>query len=450
MEKRMKIFKSCAVVLLFMVTISGAITSGDFSNPPSNMNPMRVYIKSVNIDAGLSETYLVAGDKIGAFDVIEGDTLCVGFKQLSSTYVDYESDPLLFFDTYEIEKEYGTIINYGYQSGNEIILAVFKTNDGLVYKFNREELTYVNPSTGEQEGDYDSTYVSRGSVMAEIHGEKFALNIDVNDPAKGEVHIKFNEADDFTLAESPYSLQKGSSVWLYGVPLNPEEYEFSKWTYGTDGESPDSIVTLSMDGDKHYTAYFTYVIPVELASFSVSSLRQEQGAMLTWQTTSETNNYGFEIERAFNSAQNGWETIGFVEGEGTSHSLHSYSFVDNTISQPGRYLYRLKQIDTDGSYEYSSVQVWVAKAPSTFALLPNFPNPFNPQTTITYQVKEKSQVTITVYDLLGQRVATLVDAEKQAGSYTVTFNAAEMSAGMYFYKMKAGEFEQIRKMTLVK
>ena len=365
MEKRMKIFTSCTVLLLFIVAGAGAITSGDFSNPPSNMNPMQVYIKSVYIDdEGFSETNLVAGDKIGAFDVIDGDTLCVGFKELTSSYTSSGSDPLLGFNTYEIEKEYGVVVNAGYQPGNNIIMAVYKPNDDKVYVFNQEELIFVDPSTGEQDGEYDSTYVSQGTVMIEIFG--------------------------------------GGNV------------------------------------------------PVELASFSVTSLRQGKGAMLTWQTSSETNNYGFKVERAFSSAQNGWETIGFVEGEGTSHKVHSYSFVDNTISQPGRYLYRLKQIDTDGSYEYSSVQEWVAKAPSTFALSPNFPNPFNPQTTISYQVKEKSLVTITVYDLLGQEVATLVDAEKQAGSHTVTFNATEMSAGTYFYKMKAGQFEQIRKMTLVK
>lgn len=185
-------------------------------------------------------------------------------------------------------------------------------------------------------------------------------------------------------------------------------------------------------------------LPVELASFTARPVAE--GVLLAWQTTSEQNNMGFNVERRTGNAD--WATIGFVRGNGTTTQAHSYSFLDRTAS--GIVQYRLKQIDFDGRFEYSPVVEVNAGAPTRFALEQNYPNPFNPSTTIAYQLPVASDVKLEVFDMLGKKVATLVNARQEAGAHLVNFNAAALSSGMYFYRLQAGAFVETKKMTLVK
>ena len=114
------------------------------------------------------------------------------------------------------------------------------------------------------------------------------------------------------------------------------------------------------------------------------------------------------------------------------------------------YDYRLKQNDTNGAFEYSSTVQFDVSAPNEFALAQNFPNPFNPSTQIVFKLKEDVEVNLTVFDLLGREVATVVDRQMKAGSHKVTFDANDLSAGIYFYSLKAGSFTEMKKMTLIK
>lgn len=186
--------------------------------------------------------------------------------------------------------------------------------------------------------------------------------------------------------------------------------------------------------------------PVELTSFSANAIK---GAVnLSWKTATEVNNMGFNVERSAN--QTDWSKLAFVKGNGTTTSTISYSYVDNSVSQ-GNYYYRLKQIDNNGSFKYSSiVEVNVNNAPSAFALNQNYPNPFNPSTIISYSLPQASNVKLIVYNAIGQPVRTLENGFKNAGTYNVTFNASELSSGIYFCKIEAGQFSSIRKMMLVK
>jgi len=187
-------------------------------------------------------------------------------------------------------------------------------------------------------------------------------------------------------------------------------------------------------------------LPVELVSFSANVF--ESSVKLNWQTATEINNYGFEIERKMDEQD--WANIGFVNGHGNSNSPKQYSFTDNTVTT-GRYSYRLKQIDTDGSFEYSDVvEVTAGSIPSDYALQQNYPNPFNPSTTIKYQIPENGVVTLKVYDVLGKEVATLVNSERQAGSYTENFNALNLSSGIYLYTIKVNNYVAVKKMMLLK
>ena len=191
-------------------------------------------------------------------------------------------------------------------------------------------------------------------------------------------------------------------------------------------------------------------LPVELSSFSASVIGST--IKLNWQTSTEVNNYGFEVERMSNlkgQTSDGWDKIGFINGNGNSNSTKSYSYEDKNVTA-GKYSYRLKQIDNDGQFEYSkSIEVDM-NGVKKYELIQNYPNPFNPSTIIRYAIDSRQFVSLKVYNLLGKEVATLVNENKEAGNYLVNFNASYLSSGIYIYKLQAGEFFQTKKMTLVK
>jgi hypothetical protein len=174
-----------------------------------------------------------------------------------------------------------------------------------------------------------------------------------------------------------------------------------------------------------------YIVPVELVSFTANV--NEGCVELNWLTSTETNNSGFEIQR---SNGNDFETISFIEGHGTTTETHAYSYSDRNVNA-GSYSYRLKQIDFDGTFEYSNVVEVEVSALREFALNQNFPNPFNPSTTITFKLAVDSKVSLKVFDLLGQEVATLVNSNMTAGSHNTKFDASSMNSGVYIYKIEA-------------
>ena len=144
-----------------------------------------------------------------------------------------------------------------------------------------------------------------------------------------------------------------------------------------------------------------------------------------------------------------WTKIGFVQGAGNSNSEKNYSFTDKDIAQ-GKIQYRLKQFDIDGQFSYSNIVEVNSAVAIDFSLSQNYPNPFNPSTTINYSIPNASRVTLTVYDVTGRQVATLVDEVKEAGNYSHNFNASGLASGVYYYKVVAGKFTESRKMLLVK
>jgi len=189
------------------------------------------------------------------------------------------------------------------------------------------------------------------------------------------------------------------------------------------------------------------LVPVELTSFTATSKMGK--VYLNWTTASELNNLGFEVERKIinNNKEGEWVRIGFKEGNGTTTEPKEYSYVDDISSITASSLaYRLKQIDFDGSYEYSDEVFVETLAPADFVLEQNYPNPFNPNTTITFGVPVKARVILKVFNSLGEEVAQLVNEEKPAGSY----NATILSSGIYFYRLQAGDFIETKKMVLMK
>jgi hypothetical protein len=191
-------------------------------------------------------------------------------------------------------------------------------------------------------------------------------------------------------------------------------------------------------------SFFPGIVPVELTSFAASV--NESEVLLSWATATELNNNGFDIER---NSGNGFEAIGFVPGFGTTTEAHSYSFADSDVPAD-TYTYRLKQVDFDGTFEYSDeIEVEVI-APIEFALRQNYPNPFNPSTQITYQLAQSSNVVLKVYNLLGKEIAVLVDEHKEAGVYKVNFDASNLPSGVYLYKIETAGLIKTKKMMLMK
>jgi hypothetical protein len=197
-------------------------------------------------------------------------------------------------------------------------------------------------------------------------------------------------------------------------------------------------------------------LPVELTSFTSKLLNDK--IQLNWVTKTEVNNYGFNVERSINEGE--WNSIGFVEGHGTSTSPKEYTFSDKDIYTGGsKFQYRLKQIDNDGSFEYSDV-IEVEVVPAQFELSQNYPNPFNPSTTIRFSLPKETQLKINIYNMLGELVNTIAEGTYEAGYHKVTFsaksgstsggNASPLPSGAYIYRIESPDFVQVKKMVLIK
>ncbi|MCC6550283.1 MAG: T9SS type A sorting domain-containing protein [Ignavibacteriaceae bacterium] len=201
-------------------------------------------------------------------------------------------------------------------------------------------------------------------------------------------------------------------------------------------------------------------LPVELTSFSAK--RVSDGVELRWATATEVNNYGFEIERtiavetmhALSLQDRNWEKIDFVPGYGNSNSPKQYIFRDNTSRADQSYIYRLKQIDSDGSFSYSGELHVGSGAPASFDLKQNFPNPFNPATMISYTLPASGMVQLKIYNATGEEITTLISELQDAGSYQINFNGSGLASGTYLYRITvtsaAGVYTQSRKMIILK
>jgi hypothetical protein len=177
-------------------------------------------------------------------------------------------------------------------------------------------------------------------------------------------------------------------------------------------------------------------LPVTLTNFNYTV--NSNNVTLKWVTSSEQNNSGFKIERKqLNVENSNWYEAGFIKGKGNSNTNSQYTFEDNKLSA-GKYNYRIKQLDNNGNYKYFSLNNIVEIGiPSKYNLSQNYPNPFNPTTKINYELPNDSKVNITVFDILGREVLSLVNQDQKAGYYTITTDAKNLASGTYFYRLIA-------------
>ncbi|MHA2100020.1 MAG: metallophosphoesterase [Candidatus Kariarchaeaceae archaeon] len=242
----------------------------------------------------------------------------------------------------------------------------------------------------------------------------------------------------------------GKSRYDFGVPVPGSKYRYQE-NYGAmliEANQTEMILQfITIDGEVIDSTIITdSALPVELNSFNGKYV--DNSIILNWKTETEVNNYGFELERYLGSYP--WEKIAFIQGNGNSSSPIFYSHTDSDIKNSSVYHYRLKQIDTDGSFSYSREISITVDIPLYFLLSQNYPNPFNSVTKINYSIPKEGLVKIGLYDALGNDIETLVNEEKPAGTYEVVFNGTKLTSGIYFYRIQLGELIKTKTMVLMK
>ncbi len=277
---------------------------------------------------------------------------------------------------------------------------------------------------------------------------------DMNDP-KGAI-AAFGSS---TLASwvPPCDMQNHSTMLLTteqmqtvgGVFFNGIMHAMDLWG-GSSGEGLKLMEQYNIMGDCTILLPLDVVVPVELTAFTTETLNG--AVIIKWQTATETNNSGFEIQKSEKPNVNGqteWEKITFVDGRGTTTEVTNYTYNDKVI-KPGTYLYRLKQIDFDGTTTFSSEIEVVINGPAEFALMQNYPNPFNPATTIRFTLPVKKDFVIAVYNSIGEKVAEVFKGEMEEGYHEVKFDASNLSSGVYFYRFESTQFVDVKKMVLLR
>jgi len=266
----------------------------------------------------------------------------------------------------------------------------------------------------------------------------------------------FDEASNYFL---PTTQQiKGTSYTVISDDVFSQRMSWLAWGKSiadgnitdSDGDSINDIDEIN-DGTDPYDSENNQVVSVELETFTAELAGKV--IELNWQTTTKVNNYNFEIERQYQepSIKNqDWIKIGFIEGHGNSNSPKKYSFTDNTITQAGKYSYRLKQTDIDGKFEYSNIIEMTISVPLKFELFQNYPNPFNPATNISFTLPNDSNVRLSILNVLGQEITELINENKKAGFHNYTFDASSLSSGVYYYRITTENFVKTKRIILMK
>lgn len=261
-----------------------------------------------------------------------------------------------------------------------------------------------------------------------------------------EVHVLRFQPGDATQITFSWNLLPGATGTLEAIGASTP---FSQAVSGTGS------VTWTIDPFVSFvrlTMVYDDVLPVELTSFS--AVADRDAVWLQWETASETNNAGFEVQHASGSgaeeAQAAWTVLGFVEGAGTTLETRRYAYQAAALA-PGVHRFRLRQVDYDGAFEYSPVVEVRVDLPGTHVLSEAYPNPFNPQAAFTLAVAQRQHVRITVHDALGRRAAVLHDGILDAGAtHRFVVDGAGLPSGTYLLRVEGASFRETRKLVLAK
>ncbi|MBK7227650.1 MAG: T9SS type A sorting domain-containing protein [Ignavibacteriales bacterium] len=316
-------------------------------------------------------------------------------------------------------------------TGSLTFQLVLKSNDRIMFYYNNLNATLTSATVGIENGAgddglqiaYDATYLANNlAVQLAADPEWLTIN---------------------NLSGTIYN---GNSINI-GLLINTEGLELGDYSMDVEIATNDPVNPLLT---VPVTMTISDEVPVELVSFKADII--DENVLLNWSTATETNNSGFAIEKREKlntKEQTEFSNVGFVEGKGTTTEKSFYSFKEKN-EKPGTYLYRLKQIDFDGTFSYSNEIEILVIAPKDFALYQNYPNPFNPSTTIKFALPVKTNLSLNVYNTLGEKVAEIFKGEMEEGYHEMMFNASSLSSGVYFYKIESESFNSTKKLMLLK
>jgi hypothetical protein len=316
-------------------------------------------------------------------------------------------------------------------TGSLTFQIVLKSNDRIMFYYNNLNATLTSATVGIENGAGDD------GLQIAYEAGYLANNLAVMIAADPEWLILNNYSG---------TIYSGNSVNI-GLMINTEGLELGDYTMDMEITTNDPVHTLVV---VPITMTIDNAVPVELVSFNAEIV--DENVVLNWSTATETNNSGFQIEKRQKSdvkGQTEFSFVGFVNGKGTTTEKTFYSFIEKN-NKPGTYLYRLKQTDFNGTFSYSNEIEVEVSAPKDFALYQNYPNPFNPSTKIKFALPIKTNLTLSVYNTLGEKVAEIFYGEMEEGYHEMMFNASGLSSGIYFYKIESENFNATKKMTLIK
>ena len=323
-----------------------------------------------------------------------------------------------------------------------------------------------------QSGTFDFEAAINSGSPTRVQQTVSGVTVTVSASVDFEVHILISFSSSVNIASLKVyeGTQSNSPGTMIFTPTGGSNSIVNFTPSPNNWDNSSKLVTLNWTGitainiTTPYTYYWGFddivmdaTLPIELASFNAAS--NSNRVKLNWETATEVNNYErtpFSYGSDISLDKKNWTKVGFVQGHGNSNSYKQYSFID----KPGEgkeFKYRLKQFDLDGNYKYSPEIEVKLDEPKDFSVQQNYPNPFNPETKIEFTIPFDNYVRLKVFNIIGKEVATLLDEYKQAGSYTVEFNAnsfsnnkASLSSGIYFYKIVSGNYSVIKKMLLLK
>jgi hypothetical protein len=316
-------------------------------------------------------------------------------------------------------------------TGSLTFQIVLKSNDRIMFYYNNLNATLNSATVGIENG------MGSDGLQIAYNAAYLANNLAVQLAADPEW---------LTLNNYSGTIYSGNSVNV-GLMINTDGLELGEYSMDMEITTNDPAHTLMI---VPITMTIDNAVPVELVSFNAETINEN--VVLNWSTATELNNSGFQIERSVRSPQSSvgnWENKGFVNGKGTTTEKTFYSFKDKN-EKPGTYLYRLKQIDFDGTFSYSDEVEIEVTGPKDFALYQNYPNPFNPSTTIKFALPVKTNLSLNVYNTLGEKVAEIFKGEMEEGYHEIMFNASGLSSGIYFYKIESENYSATKKMLLMK
>ena len=459
------------------ITIMTYNTSDDgtdwTSNPPPRLTNLHNVISNVNPDIIVAVEIANTNTDVFLTDVL-GSSYTKGTFIPNTHYTGPNSNCLYYktskfvagsfsntvIPTYDDNGQYRDFNKFKItQNGGEtiVIYAVHLHPGNSSYAVLRTEeiqylLDYISnnaPSSTSENfivlGDYNINRADENAYKNLLYDPSDGLNgyfyDPLNPPPSPYIGGDWGSSWSYTYTYSSSNLQErydmilmSDNVWNTGSGVH---YNGTYTTVGNPTPNADE-----MAASNHLPVYavfdFTDIAgPVELESFEGKF--NGESVSLDWKTATEVNNFGFNIERSFDSTN--WSKVGFVKGYGNSNVPHNYSFIDNNFISSGNYFYRLKQIDNDGSFEYSNIITVNVVSPVQYTLRQNYPNPFNPTTTIEYSLPKDSFVIVKVFDILGRQVKTLIDKFQNKGIHKVNFNGRQLASGTYFYRIIAASKE---------